>query len=183
METDPEIALPRGEIAGLWATAAARTALVALTFCGVVLALLLFNASLIKSAAPFNHPELASLVEQLQAADKAGRTDEAARLMTDIRELDRAVRSQFFKAHAAARQGWILFLAGLAVFLVASKAAAVLRRTPPLPAKGMAPAAFTLSIRNAVISVMLVTALVLLIAATATPGRKPGPAPAQQAHE
>lgn len=183
METDPEIALPRGERAGLWATAAARTSLVALIFCCVVLALLLFNASLVKNADPFNHPELASLVEQLQAADKAGQTAEATRLMTGIRDLDRAVRSQFFRAHAAARQGWILFLGGLVVFLLTAKAAGVLTRQAPMPAKTAAAPAVTLSIRNAVIAVMVVTALVLLIASYTTPERKTGPAPAQQAKE
>ena len=184
METDPEITLPRGDSATLWSRAAARTAAVALVFCCVVLALLLFNASLVKSADPYNHPGLAALVEQLQVADKAHQAADASRLMLSIRELDAAARSQFFRAHAAARQGWILFLAGLAVFLFSSKAASVLKRKSPMPViPAPAPPAFSVSIRNAVLAIMLVTALVLLIASYATPERKAGPVPGKQAHE
>ena len=184
METDPEISLPQGDVAGLWGRAASRTAAVALVFCCVVLALLLFNASLIKSSDPYNHPELASLVDQLQAADKAHQGADAARLMSSIRDLDRSARSQFFRAHAAARQGWILFLAGMAVFLFSAKAAAVLKRKAPMPViPAAAPPVFTVSLRNAVIAIVIVTALVLLIASYATPERKTGSIPAKQAHE
>lgn len=185
METDPEIALPRGEIARWWSRAASRTATVALAFCCVVLVLLVFNAYLIKNSNPFNHVELTSMVKQLQTADQTGQADEAARLMKEIKELDASIRSQYFRAHATNRHGWILLMGGLAVFLFSAKAAATLQRQAPKPAPAAGPqqAAFSVSPRNAVIAVIAVTALVLLIASYATPERKVGPVPAEQAKE
>jgi len=185
MEADPEIALPRGELAQWWARAASRTAAVALVFCCVVLALLVFNAQVIKNSNPFNHVELTAMISQLQTADQAGQADEAARLMKEIKELDASIRSQFFRAHAINRQGWMLLLGGLAVFLFSTKAAATLQRQAPrpAPAAGPRPVTFSVSPRNAVIAVIVVTALVLLIASYATPGRKVGPVPAEQAGE
>ena len=182
METDPEVVLPHGDAARLWAKAASRTAAVALVFCGVVLALLLVNASIIKSSTPYNHQGMASMMEQLQAADQAHRAAEVSRLVSGIRDLDASARSQFFRAHASARHGWILLLLGTGVFLFSIKAAAVLGRQSPMPAASTAPAASvaTVPIRNAVIAVMLVTALVLLIATYAMPDPPVAPVPSTQ---
>jgi len=181
MESDPEIVLPRGETAGLWARAADRTATVALVFCGVVLALLLFNASQIKSANPLNHAGLAALVEQLHAADKARDAAEVSRLTAGIRELDAAARSQFFRAREAARRGWWLLVIGAAVYLLSSKAAGVLRRAAPMPPASPEPPAppAGVPVRAAVIAVMTAVALALLIASFAVPERQ-SPAPAGQ---
>ena len=180
METDPDIVLLRGDAARLWATTASRVAAVALVFCGVVLALLLFNANLIKSSNPYNHEGLAALVEELQVADSSHQASEVSRLVKSIRDLDTSARSQFFKAHAAARRGWVLLLIGAAVFLVSTKAASVLQRQAPMPPTGPAPAASAVNvpIRNAVIVVMAATALVLLIATYTAPERQAGPVPA-----
>lgn len=182
METDPEIALPRGDAARLWARTLSRTAAVALVFCGVVLALLLFDATLIKSSNPYNHLGLATMVDQLQAADEAHQTAEVSRLVKNIRDLDVSARSQFFKAHAAARRGWVLLFIGATVFLFSTKAASVLQRQAPLPAVSPEPAASAVNIpiRNAVIAVMAMTALVLLIATYAMPERQAGPIPVTQ---
>ena len=112
METDPEVVLPHGDAARLWAKAASRTAAVALVFCGVVLALLLVNASIIKSSTPYNHQGMASMMEQLQAADQAHRAAEVSRLVSGIRDLDASARSQFFRAHAGSRHGESVFVNG-----------------------------------------------------------------------
>lgn len=174
MESDPEIAVPSGETAVMWATAASRVASVALTFCGVALALLFFNAGLVKKANPCNHPEMASMLDRLQEAEKARQPDEVARLIRDIRDFDSSARTRFFRAHAAAREGWTLLVFGAAVFLLASKAAAVLRRKAPMPpaAPGPGPGALNLSVRNAIAAVMAATAIALLIASCSAPERK-----------
>jgi len=185
MESDPDMALPRGDVAALWAKTASRVAAVALVFCGVVLALLLFNASLLKSANPLNHPGIAALADRLQAADQAHRAADVSRVVKEIRDLDASARSQFFKAHAAARRGWVLLLIGAAVFLVSSKAASVLRRKTPMPASApeSVPPAATVSIRTAVAVVMGATALVLLIASYTSPEPPAGPVSGKQARE
>jgi hypothetical protein len=175
MESDPEIPVPSGNMAVIWAGAASRVARLALVFCGVVLALLLFNAGLVKKANPYNHPEMASMLERLQRADSSGQSDESSRLIRGIRDLDSAARTQFFQAHAAERHGWVLLVAGAAVFLLASKTAAVLRRAVPMPpasAQAAAPAV-TIRVTTAVAVVMAATALALLIASCSVPDRAP----------
>lgn len=171
MQSDPEIPVPAGDRAVIWATAASRVASLALVFCGVVLALLLFNAGLIKKANPYNHPDMTAMLDRLQRADRAGQPDESSRIIREIREFDAAARTQFFQAHAAEGRGWILLVAGAAVFLLASKAAAVMRRKTPMPPARAATPAVTVPVPAAVAVVMAATALALLIASCSAPER------------
>ncbi|MCP5521910.1 MAG: PQQ-binding-like beta-propeller repeat protein [Verrucomicrobiales bacterium] len=121
----PEPASPTGN---LLAASLQRLARVASVFCiavGLVLVVAHFRA---KEADPFKSTEMAALRRELAAAPK----DEA--LKTHIRELDLALRQQYFTHLSRVRAGAWLLLAGLVTWAVVGRRARKLVEPPHLPA-------------------------------------------------
>jgi outer membrane protein assembly factor BamB len=104
-----------------------QTAAVAGVFLVVATALLAWDYSRRLAKDPLDSDEFKAL-----KADLAARP-QSEELTTEIRDLDRVLRAQYFdQRRFAARGGWIL-LGGAVVFLVALRTAATLRRRLPQP--------------------------------------------------
>lgn len=103
------------------------TAWVAGTFCALIFAIMLYGQLTQPMRDPWKAPQLLVLKAKLLAAPK----DES--LKQQIRDLDLHLRQQY-SAHLASTQrgGWML-LVGTAVFLMAARQAAALRRQLPTP--------------------------------------------------
>jgi hypothetical protein len=173
VRSDPDIVLPEGPDADPWYRAASRTAAVAAAFCGAVLFLLLANAHLLKRDNPLNHPEAAASMARLSEAAKARDAAAVQERIEEFRRLDARLRDHYFRGQAAANRGFGLLLAGLAVFLLASKAAGLLRRREPAPGASLSDWAVGRDARRLVALVVLLVALALLLAAGAAPPALP----------
>jgi len=107
--------------------AAVRTAAVAGVFSVVVCAVLLANYHRREAKDPLGTQQLAAMKAEL-----AGQPHDED-LKESIRQLDLQLRRKYFRQREFTEVGAWLLLAGVVVFLVASKSAATLRRKLPMP--------------------------------------------------
>ena len=113
-----------------------RIALVAATFSLVVCALLLYDFERRAMKDPFE----AKAMLALKVALKEQPGSEV--LKEEIRAMDERLREEYFRQKAFAAVGAALLAAGVVVFLIAVKSAAVLRRRLPMPQPFSAPQDF-----------------------------------------
>ena len=106
---------------------AARVAVVAGVFSLIVCALLFYDYSLRRA----KDPHEAELFKDLRLAVVQHPDNE--QLKEDIRKVDRQLREEYFRHRAFTAVGAGLLLGGIAVFLIAAKSAATLRRKLPTP--------------------------------------------------
>jgi outer membrane protein assembly factor BamB len=104
-----------------------NTALIAGVFSAVVAVGLLFQQLTQPTRDPWKSPQLLALKEQLVSAPK----DE--QLKQQIRDLDLLLRRRYAAHLDLARRGGWMLLGGLAVFLLAARQAAALRKKLPMP--------------------------------------------------
>jgi len=143
---------------------AVRSAFVAGLFSAVVAGVLLFNFSRRVTEDPLNLPQYQAMKVALQEQPE----NEA--LKAELRERDLQLRKAYFRQRRLTATGSWLLLAGVAVFLIAARAAVKLRERlpmpepPPLPhdseTKVMAAARWSV----AALAALLVAASALLIA-------------------
>lgn len=116
-----------------WARVAVQTAAVAgaLVLLGTVLLAWDYSQRLAKD--PLNSDEFKSLKAELAAQPQS------EDLKTEVRDLDRVLRSQYFAQRRFTSAGTWILLGGMAVALIALRAAAALRRTLPQPEPHAAP--------------------------------------------
>ena len=135
------------------------TALIAAAFSTIVSLLLIIDAADRLTKIPLDSPEFLQLKEQFADAPN----DEA--LKQQLRDLDLALREEYFREQQFTKTGVFLLLAGIGVMLVTGRLAANLQRKLPMPAvKNTGPDADELLSRRGVWSV---AALVLVLIATA----------------
>jgi outer membrane protein assembly factor BamB len=106
---------------------AARIAAVAGVFSLIVCALLLYDYSLRRA----KDPHEAALFKDLRLT--VAQQPDNEQLKEAVRRLDLELRREYFRQRAFARLGGWLLLGGIAVFLIAAKSAATLRRKLPAP--------------------------------------------------
>lgn len=117
----------QAQAAGLAYAIAARTAAVAGVFSLIVCALLLYDYRFRKTADPLEEvpfQDLRSVLAQQPDNEK---------LREDVRKIDLQWRQAYFRQRAFTAWGAWLLLGGVAVFLIAAKTAATLRRKLPAP--------------------------------------------------
>ncbi len=110
-----------------WARAAVWTAALAGVFVLAVVALMAWDYAQRLAKDPLNTEEFKELKAQLVA----GPEDED--LKARIREMDLQLRRAYFRQRRLAAAGGWLLLGGMAVFLIAVRTAATLRRRLPMP--------------------------------------------------
>ena len=124
------VADPAPECPGVreaWARVATQIAAVAGVFLVVAAALLAWDYSRRLAKDPLESAEFKGLKTELAAQPQ----NEA--LMTEVRELDRVLRAQYFEQRQFAAWGAWILLGGAAVLVIALRTAATLRRRLPQP--------------------------------------------------
>lgn len=138
---------------------ALRSAAVAGVFSLIVCALLLYDYRLRREEDPLE----ATPIRALKLASAQQPDDE--KLDEQIRALDLRLREEWFRRRAFSRVGAWLLLGGMAVFLIAARSAATLRRKLPSPAPQATPE--DVETRWTGIGRWVVAGLALVLAATA----------------
>lgn len=108
-----------------------RTAWIAVAFCLILCAFMLYQHSVAAERDPWKSPQLLALKERLRAAP----ADEALR--SEIRRLDLEFRQRYFRRLALNVTGGWLLVAGVGALLLAAKSAERLTQPPPKPQRRM----------------------------------------------
>ena len=104
-----------------------KTAWVAVAFCLIINAFMVYQHSVAAERDPWKSPQLLALKEKLRAAP----ADEALR--SEIRRLDLEFRQRYFRRLALNVTGGWLLVAGVGALLLAAKSATRLTQLPPRP--------------------------------------------------